>query len=78
MLTTSEQIEALRFKPMETAPRDGSWIIVQMPDTTTQRVHWAQGFQDEYQPYVPPGWYYETPSSFFPLQVVPTGWREAC
>lgn len=63
------------LQPMETAPKDGRWIEVELPDTTRRLVHWAAGYVDDYQPAVPAGWYFETPNMFAPLLQKPVGWR---
>lgn len=68
-----EQLAALEWSSMDYAPRDGSWIVVEI-DNETIRAHWAEDLSGEEQPPFS-GWFAEDGAGSY-RQVHPVRWRK--
>jgi hypothetical protein len=63
----------MTWQPIDTAPKDASWIIVLVPSGNVHRAHWASDLSGEEHPAFQ-GWFIHRSRTFFVLGEPPTHW----
>lgn len=66
------------WQPIATAPRDNPNRDIEVRRGAQMWLaHWHHGLPDDYQPPVPPGWYYRAGAEYRQVWPEPTEWRPA-
>lgn len=62
------------WQPMQTAPKNATWVWLLFADGKEERAHWAHGGGED-QPIFGPGWFMKGGGGFWEISGTPYAWK---